>query len=126
MGVGAKIREGQASHASRSFCIVGAYGARGRKKDGELGSCAAYILREIGASLIITFDDCVVPRPTGNGGKGAKYIVSVDNNQASTKSFLDALELSVTGDSIEVVHLLGPGEKRDKVKAEMLQKKYNY
>ena len=48
--------------------------------------------------------------------------MSVDNNQASTKAYLDALALSQPGDVLEVLHLVG-STSEERVKAEMLQRK---
>jgi nucleotide-binding universal stress UspA family protein len=103
------------------FVVLGFYGVKGKKQDVRLGSTVQAILKRTDSTVIVCHDDDLTP--TKNNG--AKYVVCVDNNQSSTKAFLDALSLSRERDTIEVVHICGTAPE-ERHKAKMLQKKYTY
>jgi hypothetical protein len=104
---------------SKSFVILGHYGGKGKKKDAAMGSTVIEVLQKSAATVIVCHDDDVLPPKH----KGGHYVIGVDNNQSSTKAFLDALSISSEGDKIEVVHVLD-GEPTEE--CEMIRNKYMF
>lgn len=86
-----------------------------------MGSTVVEVLEKSAATVIVTHDDDVLPEKN----KGSMYVIAVDNNQSSTKAFLDALSISSEGDRLKVVHVIESKDGSDE-KAEMLRNKYEF
>mmetsp|Transcript_76225 Transcript_76225/g.203811 ORF Transcript_76225/g.203811 Transcript_76225/m.203811 type:complete len:625 (+) Transcript_76225:35-1909(+) len=105
---------------SSDFFVMGFYGTKGRKKAHMIGSTAHHIIAHAPQSVIIVQPDCPVPR-----GRPARFLVCIDNNQASVKALLDALTLSGDHDVITLVHVVSDVHNPNS-KAKMLRSKYNF
>mmetsp|Transcript_119110 Transcript_119110/g.273162 ORF Transcript_119110/g.273162 Transcript_119110/m.273162 type:complete len:210 (+) Transcript_119110:1175-1804(+) len=93
---------------------------RGRKKALMIGSTAGHIIGHAPQSAIVVHPKCTFPK-----GRPGRFLVAVDNNQASVKALLDALALSADYDEITISHVV-----TDPIyppnKAKMLRSKYEY